>query len=93
MNEFKAGHRTIWFPSDPSEARACRPTVVYHALARKVLAVATTRIEGTWRVYVDAVPGERHEREVEAVLERGSPLPYEWAWPMFPEFKNLPYSH
>ncbi len=75
------------------EIRAGMPTVRIHALANKVLAVAATRIEGTWAAYCDAVPGDKHTAEANAVLANGDKLMEEVARVLFPMFKDLPYAH
>jgi len=68
------------------------PSIHIHALARKVLVVAKTRIEGTWAAYCDAVPGDNHVMEGHAVLEDGDKLTEEIARVLFPIFKGLPYA-
>jgi len=62
-----------------------------HPLARNVLAVARTGIEGSWAAYIDAVPGKSHEAEAAEVLDRGNKLPREIAEMLFSEFKNIQY--
>ncbi len=42
----------------------------YIQLGHCVLAVLSRRVEG-WCVYVDAVPGDRHDREWQAVAANG----------------------
>lgn len=69
------------------------PVVERRPLARRVLAVARTRIEGTWAAYCDAVPGEAHDREQEAVLQHGAKLPETYARTLFPRFDGMPYAH
>jgi hypothetical protein len=83
-----AGH----FPTSPEEAAAWRPLVLHRALASRVLAVAATRVEFAWAAYVDAVPGQRHEEEVEAVRERGTKLAEGVARALFPVFGGVPYA-
>jgi len=39
--------------------------------------------------YIDAVPGENHEREWMEVMREGSKLPKEVAEMLFPDFKDL----
>jgi hypothetical protein len=68
------------------------PHVRYKVLAMRVLAVATTRVEGTWAAYCDAVPGQNHEREHADVLLYGDKLAEVLARPLFPEFKDVPYA-
>ncbi len=63
------------------------------ALASRVLVVAKTRVEGTWKAYVDAVPGNRHEDEMIEVLNDGDELREDIARILFPEFNELPYAH
>lgn len=69
-----------------------RPRIVIHALASRVLAVARTRIEGTWCAYIDAVPGEDHNAEYREVLYGGAKLPPEIARILFPQFADIPYA-
>ncbi len=80
------------FPETAAEAKAWEPTVSVYALAARVLAVATTRVEGCWRAYCDAVPGARHDEEWPAVREYGCALPEAVARAVFPSFAGLPYS-
>ena len=68
------------------------PTIHLHALSMKVLIVAKTRIEGTWSAYCDAVPGDKHTAEANAVLANGDKLIEEVARVLFPEFKDTPYA-
>lgn len=56
-------------------------------------AVARTRVEGTWAAYVDAVPGNTHSAEFQAVLENGAKLIEPIARALFPQFKEVPYAH
>lgn len=92
MKKFEAGGMTITFPENPEEAKAWKPYITYHALARRVLVVATTRIEGAWKAYCDAVPGYSHRAELGEVLRVGDEIPQPWAAAMFPELANLPYA-
>ena len=87
-------------PRDPNEefeeatAETWTPRVRCEALAMRVLAVATTRIEGTWTAYCDAVPGERHDQEYGEVLRTGDKLPEHVAQAIFGRtgvFQNMPY--
>jgi hypothetical protein len=66
--------------------------VHWRALARQVLVVASKRIEGTWKAYCDAVPGESHEKEVEKVFLKGIPVEEKVARVLFAEFKDVPYA-
>lgn len=67
-------------------------TIRYKALASNVLAVAQTRIEGTWSAYCDAVEGWEHRQEFREVLRSGDKLPEGIAKAIFPEFQDIPYS-
>ena len=80
------------FPESTLEAVEWEPVVRLRALHPDVLAVARTRIEGTWAAYVAAVPGEDHDWEAEHVLDRGTKLPFDVAKAVFPAFAELPYA-
>lgn len=80
------------FPKSAEEARAWKPLVRRRALASRVLVVARTRVEAAWAAYVDAVPGQNHDRELEAVLDHGDKLEENIARCLFPEFKAIPYA-
>jgi hypothetical protein len=67
------------------------PEITIKALAMRVLAVATTRVEGAWCAYIDAVPGQRHRDEYQAVLDHGEKLREDIARVMFPRI-DLPYA-
>lgn len=75
-----------------SEMNDWKPEIRRYALASKVLAVARTRIEGTWRAYIDAVPGKLHDVEQQYVLDRGDKMDEGMARMLFPEFNDLPYA-
>ena len=63
---------------------------IYHySLDLNVLAVATTRIEGTWAAYCGTVPGNSHDREKWAVLQEGSKLPERIARAIFGHLKQF----
>lgn len=64
----------------------------HYALAMRVLAVATTRVEGTWCAYCDAVPGNHHDYEMSEVLDHGDKLGEEVARVLFPEMEGVPYA-
>lgn len=80
------------FPKSSDEARVWRSVTYRRALAQRVLAVAHTRIEGTWSVYIDGVPGIRHDLEVTAVLDHGEKLEESIARILFPIFDSVPYA-
>lgn len=80
------------FPETPEECREWRSLTLRRAMAMRVLAVAHTRIEGTWSAYCDAVPGEDHSLEEEGVLRRGDKLDESVALALFPQFKGIPYA-
>lgn len=75
-----------------TEASEWKPTIVYRALASRVLIVATTRVEGGWNAFCDAVPGERHRDEIHEVLRHGDLVDERLARLLFPEFEELPYA-
>ena len=71
---------------------AFSPTVRVRVLASRVLAVAETRIDGSWKAYCAAVPGNNHMREAPEVLRHGDDIGEELACFLFPEFRDLPYA-
>jgi len=82
------------FP-DQGDQVACvawRPTIRWHALGSRVLAVAGTRLEGTWKAYCDAVPGRNHDQEWQEVWDTGCQIPEAAARALFPLFKDVPYA-
>ncbi len=80
------------FPETGDEAKTWQSFHQLRALATRVLCVAHTRIEGTWCAYCDAVPGENHDQEAEAVSRYGCKLPAAIAEQLFPLFKGIPYA-
>ena len=80
------------FPKNYFEAAHFEPMIRTMALDRCVLAVAITRVEGSWCAYISDVPGESHEREKAIVLERGAKIPPRIARAMFPFFDDIPYA-
>jgi hypothetical protein len=80
------------FPTTIEQAIEWRPIIYRRALAAKVLAVATTRIEGAWKAYCDAVPGRDHDVEWQQVLDRGCALQERHALAIFPEFEGVRYA-
>ena len=83
---------TFLFAETPEEAKKWRKTTRWVALSRQVLAVATSRIEGTWSAYIDAVPGKNHDDEWEEVLRVGAKLREEVARVLFRAFDGVPYA-
>lgn len=65
----------------------------YVALDYRVIAAASTRIEGTWKAYIGAVEGINHNNEYEEVLKYGSQLSEEIARTIFPSFSEIPYAN
>jgi hypothetical protein len=85
----------IWkdhFPTNAEEASKFRAYTQLHALANSVLAVATTRVEGTWSAYCNSVPGMSHRKEAEEVLRHGCKLSEKVALVLFPELEGVPYA-
>jgi len=81
------------FATCAAEAAVWQRYTAITALATRVLAVATTRIECAWCAYIDAVPGHDHAQEAEHVLRYGTKLPEELARVIFPQWAELPYAH
>ncbi len=75
-----------------ADANAWKRDVQVIALSSKVLAVAATRSDGTWKAYVDAVPGMDHDHEWARVLSQGCPMMERWARGIFPRLKGMRYS-
>ena len=75
-----------------ADANAWKREVQVVALSSKVLAVAATRPDGTWKAYVDAVPGMDHDQEWEAVLSQGCQMMEQWARGIFPRLEGMRYS-
>jgi len=75
------------------ECAAWKPEIRRTALARNVLAVAKTRIEGAWSAYCLAVPGQNHDDEYMEVLLSGDKMREIVARVLFPQFDGVPYSH
>jgi len=75
------------------------PTIDHRNFGWRVKAVATTRIEGSWKAYIGAVPGAATDaqmaKEIKAVLHRGTSLPEGVARAMFTSavFQALPYAN
>ena len=82
----------IPFPENHEEARTWRPSMKRAQLARKVVAVAQTRVEGTWEAFIDGVPGHDESLEWPAVLAHGVRLNGNIAAAIFPVFSGLPYA-
>lgn len=80
------------FPKTDAEVRVWRQYTSIVALANRVLAVATTRVEGSWSAYCDAVEGQNHHREAELVLRFGSKMDEQVARLLFPIFEGVPYA-
>lgn len=56
------------------------------ALSQKVLAVAVKGNINDWAAYIDAVPGQTHSKEGDAVMEKGEKLPKHIAVAIFPSY-------
>ena len=57
-----------------------------------VVAAATTRIEGTWKVYIAAIDKVVGVEDIHRVLDFGHPLSEEMAVLLFPCFTDRPYA-
>ena len=69
-----------------------QPSYTIHPLAKTVLVVAVTRIEGSWCAFCDSVLGIYHNTEKYAVVKHGDKLPEHIARAMFPGFEDIPYA-
>ena len=82
----------IDFPECREEALGWIPTVRVIALHRQVLAVARTRVEGTWACYVFPVEGKNHDDEVADWKTEGCKQRSGMACSLFPQFADIPYA-
>ena len=80
-----------WLKDHYADLANWHPATQRQALAMRVLAVANTRVEGSWSAYINAVPGINHEEEMEAVLRHGDKLHEPIARSLFPAFRELRY--
>lgn len=62
--------------------------LIWKPLDAHVLAVAVQRLDspGAWKAYIGAVPGVRHEDEIQGVASLGNALEEKVARAIFPEF-------
>ena len=86
------------FPENLDEYQSWEPTTDYIGLAGRnpdmdgcILAVATTRCEGAWKVFYAIVPGKNFDDEYQRVLDIGTKLGEDLARCLFPRFKEIPY--
>lgn len=82
----------LHFPKTTEEVKLWKPTVKYRSLDRRIIVVATTRIEGSWSAYIGAVDGLCHDKEYFEVLKNGAKLDENIARSIFFEFTDIPYS-
>jgi len=85
-------HNDFIFPNSTEEVDAWNKFYALHTLHSRVLAVAVTRIEGTWACYLAPVPGVNHDNEWFDVWKNGVKQPEELAKLLFPGFSTLPYA-
>ena len=76
----------------PDKKSSFEPQVVWHTLARDILVVARTRIEGSWKAYIASTNERSHEDAVAEVLAHGTAVREPIARYLFPHFKDLPYA-
>lgn len=86
------GTFNIPFP-ERGERGDWEPDIQHYALGIRVLAVARTRVEGTWAAYIDRVPGQDHHDERAEVLLHGSKLSEQIARVLFTTYEGVPYAH
>jgi len=80
------------FPINHSEEVEWKPQHFYVALHHRVLAVAVTQCEGSWRAYIGPVTGYSHEAEMYGVAEKGDALLEQVARAIFPSFHGVRFS-
>lgn len=74
------------------EALAFEPKIMVWALDRQVLVVAKTRVEGAWKAYCGAVPGQNHDLEKDEVLHHGATVPEHIARAIWGFMEDVPYA-
>ena len=86
------------FPETDSDAVEWKPQIEYRSLGGQnhrrgaILAVAKTRIEGTWIAYIGVVEGRSFDAEYDEVLRIGTPVNRYVAQILFPRFAKVPYA-
>lgn len=80
------------FPLTVAEAQTWEPFIWLRALSARVLVVAVPRVECAWAAYCDAVPGQCHRDEWQAVRDHGAKLDEAVARVLFPAFDEVPYA-
>ena len=68
------------------------PQIICHTLARDIVVVARSRIEGTWKAYIASTEERSHKDAIPEVLAHGTAVREPIARYLFPHFKDLPYS-
>lgn len=68
------------------------PQVLWLTLARDIVVVAQTRVEGTWKAYVGYTDERSHKDAIPEVLAHGAAIREPIARAIFQKFKDLPYA-
>ena len=66
--------------------------IFWHTLARDIVVVARSRIEGTWKAYIASTDERSHKDAISEVLAHGTTVKEPIARYLFPHFKDLPYA-
>ena len=68
------------------------PLIFWHTLARDIVVVARSRVEGTWKAYIASTEERSHYDAIPEVLSHGTTVREPIARYLFPHFKDLPYA-
>lgn len=80
------------FPTCREDFERWRAEIHYRVLARDMLLIARTRVEGRWRCYAVTVAGQNHDIEASTAWQRGTAVTEAIARAAFPRFAHLPYA-
>lgn len=85
-------HAEKMLQNDELHAKFSEKYLRYYPLANRVLVVASIWLAALdFKVYIDAVPGEDHDEEMQEVAKTGVKLPETMARLLFPTLKEFTY--
>ena len=68
------------------------PQIFSRSLARNIVVVARTRIEGSWKAYIGSTDEGSHKDAIPDILAYGTAVTESLARTIFPLFKDVPYA-
>jgi len=68
------------------------PEIFGVTLARDIMVVSRTRVEGAWCAYIKSVAGTDHSKEWQQVAEQGVKLEERVARAIFPRYRDMEYA-